>query len=168
MPATLLLTPALAESLADAVRRGVPIETASQAAGISPQTFYDWVKCSQVGTWRNGVPIEPESLLQLSAFSEKIRQAQADFESRQIAAIAEAGEAVGRSGVPEWRARAWLLNNHPRYRERYRQHRELEVHQSGTVLHEHQLASQLDDSALTQAYEAFTALPPGDQGQADS
>lgn len=93
----------------------------------------------------------------IQAFSARIRAAQAEFEAEQVQAIAEAGGVVGKSGVPEWRARSWLLNNHPRYRATYRQERQIEMHQSGTVTHEHTLAAALSDDQLS---EALAALPP--------
>ena len=58
MPAQLLLTDSLADSLADAVERGVPIETAAQAAGVSTQQFYAWLRVAEppVHTARGGSP----------------------------------------------------------------------------------------------------------------
>lgn len=159
MPATLLLTDALADQLADAVRRAVPIETAVQAAGISQQTFYEWLRAAESGRYANGAEVSPASRKAMLAFSEKIRRAQAEAEAQHIQAIAEAGASVGRNGVPEWRARAWLLNNHPRYRERYREHRQTVVEHGGTVLHEHTLAKQLEQPALEGSYQALESLP---------
>ena len=147
MPATLLLTDDLAESLANAVRRGVPIETACQAAGIGSRTFFQWLEIANGGR-SNGATVTDESKVIIERFARLIASAQADFEAHQIASIAEAGEAVGRSGIPEWRARAWLLNNHPRYRKTYRQERQLEVHNSGTVQHEHTIAQAASDDEL--------------------
>ena len=148
MPATLLLTDDLANSLANAVRRGVPIETAAQAAGIGPRTIYQWLAIAQTGHRHDGAHITDATKLVIERFADQIASAQADFEAHQIASIAEAGEVVGRSGIPEWRARAWLLNNHPRYRKTYRQERQLEVHNSGTVQHEHTIAQAASDDEL--------------------
>lgn len=165
MPATLRITDELSQSLAAAVRRGVPIETAAQAAGVSQSQFYEWLKAAESGQWRDGQPVSPESLRSITAFSERIRRAQSEFEAECIQRIAEAGSMVGKSGVPEWRALAWIANNHPRYRERYRQHREVEVHQSGQVVHELKLAQQLEPQALEAAYEALHALPAETQSE---
>lgn len=160
MPATLRLTPELAAELVKAVEVGVPIETASQAAGISEKTFYEWLQAGQRGTWTDGSPTLPDTRARLLDFSQQIRAAQARFEAKHIELIAEAAQSVNeKTGIREWRAGSWLLNNHPRTRERYRQHRELEVKNMGTIVHEHQLASGLDPQVLEQAYDAL-ALPP--------
>lgn len=160
MPATLRLTDDLADALADAVRRGVPIETAAQAAGITDRTFYEWRKAAESGFWSHGDPVSPESLRAITRFARLLQVAEAEAEVDHITAIAEAGATVGKSGVPEWRARAWLLNNHPRYRQRYRQHRETIVEQSGTVLHEHKLVKELPKDDLQQAYLALDQPTP--------
>lgn len=160
MPAQLLLTPALADSLADAVEHGVPIETAAQAAGVSKSQFYDWLQAGSRGTWSDGSPITQESLRQITEFSEKIRAAQASHEARLIRDIDAASQAVNaKTGIPEWRAGAWLANNHPRMRATYRQERVSQVEQTGTVRHEHTLAKALDPHQLEQAYQALNAQP---------
>jgi hypothetical protein len=160
MPASLLLNDALGDALADAVRRAVPVETAVEAAGISHQQFYAWLRAAQSGLWPDGSPVSPDSLATITAFAEKIRRAQAEAEAEHVGAIAEAGTIVGKNGVPEWRARAWLLNNHPRYRERYRQHRETTVNNTGIVQHEHRLVRELEGEELERAYAALEQLPP--------
>lgn len=159
MPATLLLTPQLADQLAEAVEAGVPIETACQAAGISRVTFYDWLQTAQRETWHDGSPVKADSLEVIVAFASKVQRASAAFEAKRITAIARAAEAVNeKTGIPEWRAGAWLLNNHPRYRSTYRQERISQVEQTGTVRHEHSLAKALEPEQLAQAY---AALEPG-------
>lgn len=158
MPATLLLTHELAASLAGAVRRGVPIETAVQAAGISSPQFYAWLRAAESSVWPDGTPVKSESLAIITAFAQQIRQAQAGAEADHIAAISDAGAVVGKSGVPEWRARAWLLNNHPRYRSTYRQERVVQQEHSGQVSVEHSQVKALTPTELEAAYKA---LNPG-------
>jgi len=65
---------------------------------------------------------------------------------------------VGKSGVPEWRPALELLKHHPNYRENWYPHREIEVHNSGTVSVEHQLVKQLTPAELEAAYEAIMPL----------
>lgn len=162
MPATLILTPALADSLADAVRRGVPIETAATAAGISKTQFYYWLQAAEREVWPDGTPIASESLVALSAFSEQIKRAEAQWEADHVKAIGEAGAVIGKSGVPEWRARAFLLTNHPRTRSRWGQ--QVQIEQTGTVQHEHSLVKQLPPTELEAAYEALRELPQTSSG----
>lgn len=160
MPATLLLSDALADQLEHAVESGVPIETACEAAGISARQFYEWLRGAESGRWSTGDPISESTKAIISAFSLRIRRAQAKHESAVLQRISAASEAVNeKTGIPEWRAGAWLLNNHPRYRERYRPQRETIVTNQGTVLHEHQLAKQLEPDALEAAYQALHQLP---------
>lgn len=160
--ASLHLNDALADSLATAVAAGVPIETAAQAAGISARTIYGWLKAAEDGNWREGEPLDPQSLDAISRFSVLIRQAQAVFEAKQVQGVAEAAEAVNeKTGLRDWRARAWILNNHPRYRRTYRPERTVEMHQSGTVTHEHKLTEAADDDQL----RAWAALPLPPEGQ---
>ena len=166
MAATLLLTDALAESIADAVSHGVPLETATQAAGISSRQCYEWIAAAERGAWHDGSPVRDDALRIITGFSEKIQRAQAEFEAKQIANIARTAEAVNeKTGIREWRAGAWLLNNHPRYRERYREHRQTTIEHQGTVTHEHQLVKQLEPEALEAAWQALQALPDGSENR---
>ena len=161
MPATLLLTNELGDALADAVRHGVPIETAVQSAGISRQTFYEWLRVAESGstTWSDGSPARSESLPAILAFSDKIRRAQADWEAEQVRAIRADAEAYNaKTGLRDWRARAFLLTNHPRTRKRWGQH--VEVEQHSTVHHEHTLVKTLELEALEANLELLEQLPP--------
>jgi hypothetical protein len=156
--ATLLLTPAIGTELANAVRRGVPLETAATAAGISRSQVYTWLQVAQTQSWPSDNPVSDESLKSITAFAAQIRVAQAEFEADQVAGIAAAAQVVGRSGVPEWRARAWLLNNHPRTRNTYHEVKQLE--QSGTVttLHEHRIVREIADAGGIPALESGISL----------
>lgn len=110
--------------------------------------------------WAHGDPVDPESLERLTRFAEKIATAQAQWESSQVLAIHDAADAVNaKTGLKDWRANAWLLNNSPRSRERWRPHREVNVTQSGTVQHEHSLVSALSTNELESVIEELKALP---------
>jgi hypothetical protein len=154
VPATLLLTDDLADALASAVRRGIPIETATAAAGISPRQAYEWIAAAQRNSWHDGSPLSDHAKNMISSFSEKIRRAQAQWEATQVEAIGEDADAYNaKTGLRDWRARAFLLTNHPRTRARWGQHTTVE--QTGTVLHEHTVARQLTDADLEQALAAL-------------
>jgi len=161
LPASLLLTESLADSLAEAVEAGVPIETACAAANIAPRQFYTWLRAAESGTWLHGDPVSPASLETITAFAQKIRRAEARWESRRVQNITTAAEERNeKTGLRDWRADAFLLTNHPRTRKRWGQH--VEVEQSGTVHHEHQLARQLEPDVLDQTYNVLEALPQPD------
>lgn len=136
MPASLTLTPELAKQIANAVAEGVPLETAAAAARISTSEIHEWLAAAERGTWHNGSPVRATSHRILSAFSADIAAAQAEFESKRIRSIAEAAETINaKTGARDWRAGAWLLNNHPRYRERYREHKQVETNATVDVRH---------------------------------
>ncbi len=160
--ANLMLTTAIADELAAAVARGVPIETAAQAAGIGHTTVYRWIEIARDGYRRDGDPVTPQSLQTIGYFGEKIARAQAEFEAKQVSAIVEDADAYNsKTGQRDWRARAWLLNNHPRTRAR--QEHVSQVTTSGTIDHVHTVAAQQDTSTLD-SWVAALELPAGDQG----
>jgi hypothetical protein len=151
-----VLTPSLTRALARAVSQGVPLETAAVAAGIGERSAYDWLSVVERGSWSNGSPVSPDHFQRCLQFSQAIRRAQAKWEAKQVAGIVKAAEERNaKTGLQDWRARAWLLNNHPRTRERYRQHRELEVNGTQTLNVYHQQAKQI---AETDGYEGLEAL----------
>lgn len=156
MPNTLKLTPGLADAIVGAVRRGVPASTAARAAGISDATVLDWLQAPVVGKWRSGADVDEASLQALLEFKERVTQAQAQFEQESIEAIAQAGRVVGKSGVPEWRATAWIANNHPAYRHTYKQERSLSVDNVQAIQHQHThtLVRMMDDTSLANALKA--------------
>ena len=162
MPSTLKLTPELADALADAVRNGVPIETATTAAGIPKQLFYTWLQAAERKQWRAGSPELPDQTLCLLAdFSDRIACAQAEFEASQVASVVSAAQQVNeKTGLRDWRANAWLLNNHPRTRARYRQEHVAQVTTTGTVHHEHTLTLEAPDDRL----ELWAALSAPEEG----
>lgn len=161
MPATLTLTDDLASALEHAVEQGVPLETAAQAAGIGTRTLYEWISAGETGSWSTAVPLSEFASGVCSRFSQRIRQAQARFEAKQVQGVAEAAEAVGKNGIPEWRARAWLLNNHPRYRQRWREQREVIVDKTVT----HVLEQQAVQAASLEQLEQWAALPEPDESR---
>lgn len=167
---TLTLTPKLADQIAKAVANGVPLETAAIASGLRRAAIYDWLQAAESGSWPSThTPVTRDSLRLLTAFSDQIQRARAEWEAKQIAAISEAAQQVNaKTGIREWRAGAWLLNNHPVTRERYREHRQTTIEQTGTIHHSHQLVRQLTDAQLVeleqQALVEQQALPEGTSG----
>lgn len=160
MPATLLLTDSLADELANAVRRGVPIGTAVRQAGLSHETFYEWLRVAESGSWSSGTPVDPESLRTISAFSEKIVRARADHQAQMIAAIQRcATEENPKTGLPDWRAADAMLSKHPAYRKDWREHREVVTSGEVRHLHEHKLVKELELDTLEANLSTFETLP---------
>lgn len=156
------LTTELENELVDAVSKGVPVETAARAVGIGPSTLYGWLRIAKSGVWDSGDEVSESTKASLARFAERIAGAEAAFEALQVRRLAEAAEAVNeKTGLTDWRARAWLLNNHPRTRERYRQHKEVIVDSNSTVTHEHRMVSGLQISEL-ETLEQQLALPTSD------
>lgn len=139
------------------VERGVPLQTAFRAAGVTDATLKRWKRITTTTSANDENQMVRGRILQ---FLERIQRAQAEHETRVLERIQLAAEATNeKTGIPEWRAGSWLLNNHPAYRETYRQQRHVEVHTSGVVHHEHQLAAEADDNQL-RAWAALE-LPEG-------
>jgi hypothetical protein len=150
-------TPAIADAIVGAVRRGVPPSTAARAAGISDATVLDWIQAPISGRWRTGDNVSDEYLAKLNEFRDRILHAQACYESELVQAISEAGKTVGKSGVPEWRANAWLANNHPAYRKTYRQERfPDDASRVLNINHVHTLVREMSNADVL---TAFNALP---------
>ena len=86
------LTPERQAKIVDAIRAGVPPETAAAFAGIDESTFYRWLA--------RGRGPEAESLY--AEFAAQVREAMAEWETRDILLIGEAART-------DWRAAAWRL-----------------------------------------------------------
>jgi len=164
MPTKLKLTPAVADAIVEAVRRGVPPGTAARAAGITDASLYAWLSAPVIGRWRNGSDMSQEAIELLSSFRERVDQASAEYEQGMIESIARAGTITGKSGVPEWRAHAWLANNHPHYRATYRPERVQVVQGDQNVAiqhkHIHTLVRELDDTSLARMLTQEPLPPP--------
>lgn len=161
----LKLTPAVADAIVQAVRSGVPPGTAARAAGVTDASLYAWLEAPVIGRWRTGAELSEDALSLLSSFRERIEQAQAEYEQDMITAIAHAGTVTGKSGVPEWRAHAWLANNHPAYRAKYRPERIQVVQGSEQAIqhrHVHTLVRELDDASLARMLTQGEAGDPGE------
>lgn len=108
------------KKIVKAIKEGSPHETAAQAAGISPSTFYSWLQkgeAAETGQYKD--------------FAEKVAQAEAQAESERIRRINNAG----RKG--EWRADIWYLER--RYPEKYgRRYFSADLNHSGEVLNRHE------------------------------
>jgi hypothetical protein len=86
-------TPEIQKTICDAISAAIPVQVASAMAGINQDTFYAWVKKNK-------------------GFSGAIKKATAIAEGRLVATI-------GKSAAKYWTAAAWLLERHPKYRQRW-------------------------------------------------
>lgn len=153
----LKLTPALEDAVIDALSKGTPISTALRAAGIRGDSFSKYMRAAETGVWHSGGPVNPETLARLQAFADRVAQTKAELEIKLLSGVVEASETVGKSGVREWRAGAWMLNNHPWWRETYRQDRQTTNTVVGEVRHEHVIARQLSVEEVRGALRALEA-----------
>jgi hypothetical protein len=86
-------TPTVEEIITEGIRTGLPYKFAAARAGIAYETLREWLKAGEEGN--------PN----LSAFSQAVRQAEADGVHANLVAITRS---------PDWRARAWVLEHrHP-------------------------------------------------------
>jgi len=147
------ITPAMQDAILQAVVEGVPFAAAAAEAGIPPKTAHRWLRVAESGAthWEDGSPVSQQAQTFLRQLSEAYALACGQFEAKAVRSILAAGDMVSKGGIPEWRAKAWALNNLPHTRQTYREYRELHVEQRGTVSHEHRLARQMSDDQLLEA-----------------
>lgn len=88
-----LLTPELQDQIATMIRAGTSVTVACEAAGISRETFYQWLKRGESRAAKDAAHRE---------FRERISSARAEAEARAVTIIATAAR-------EDWRAAAWLL-----------------------------------------------------------
>lgn len=160
----LKLTPALEDAVIDALRRGTPVSTAFRAAGIREDAFSKYLRAAESGVWPDGGNVNPATLTRLQAFADRVAQTKAELEIKLLSGVIEASETVGKSGVREWRAGAWMLNNHPWWRETYRQDKQTTNTIVGEVRHEHVVARQLSVEEVRGALRALEA-PAANAGE---
>jgi hypothetical protein len=86
-------TPEIQKTICDAISAAIPVQVASAMAGIDHGTFYRWIKKNK-------------------DFCQAIKKATAIAEGRLVATI-------GRAAAKQWTAAAWLLERHPKHRERW-------------------------------------------------
>jgi hypothetical protein len=152
-----MLSEDLVEQVASRVQHGVPLQTALKAAGVTDAMVREWERIAK------GVASDNEGTREwITAFSERIGRAQAECEATLVEGIVETSATIGKSGLPEWRAGAWLLNNAPQYRDTYRQQREMRITREVPEHHEQQLVEQNEhDTALLEQW-AELELPEPD------
>ena len=111
------LTPQVRERIAESIRAGAYAEQAARAAGITPSTYYDWIKRGEAGE-------RP-----FSEFSDAVRACEAEAEVAAITVLRDAAQ------TGEWRAAAhYLERRHPeRWGRRERHHVESRVEHADTT-----------------------------------
>jgi len=107
------LTSEVEERILKALRAGNYASTAARFAGIDPATYYRWLERGDPsGRRRDDVPYR--------RFAERVQQASAEAEIRDVTLISKAAE-------NDWRAAGWRLSHrHPeRWRRREQVQREV-------------------------------------------
>lgn len=167
------LTPAVVAAIVEATKKGLPRTTAARLAGVSTTQLRVWLTIGSGGaaSWPDGSTVEPETLTMLQDFAAKMKDAEAEFEAAMVEALLEASKTVGKSGVREWRAAAWLLERSPATRENWVPHREMTVDQHVTLHPAVREIRQLSDEELLERVEQLAivpgsarALPPAAEG----
>ena len=126
-----------------------------------PETVRTWLHAAQHGRWpqSGGSPLSAKAASAVARFAHLIACAEAEWEAKQIAGItAAAEERNAKTGQQDWRARAWLLNNHPRTRHTYHEAKELEVTRQEPFL-ELEQAKALSDTELEAELEQLSLNP---------
>lgn len=107
------LTPEIERKLTSAIAAGNYHEVACSLAGISPATFYNWMKKGEQA--KSGQFLE---------FLEAIKKAEAIAEAKRIQMITEASET-------NWQAAAWYLER--RYPDRWGKQSKHDVNMNGEM-----------------------------------
>lgn len=139
------LTPALQQKLVDAIQHGHYYETACAYAGISYQTFRNWLQQGEAA--KTGQYFE---------FLEAITRAEAEAEHRAVQLWQAAMET-------DWRAAQMFLER--RHPDRWGKHDRLDLKQSGKVAVDHGV--NIDDANALLAALGFGPVgttEPGDAG----
>jgi hypothetical protein len=102
------LTDQVANKICADVAAGAPYNAAAGKAGVTYDTMRDW--------FRRGSADEMEGLdTRYSRFAHALTRAQDECEARLAQTLAAGGEGK----YKDWRAQAFILERHPRYRERW-------------------------------------------------
>ena len=115
------LTPDIQKKIGDNITLGMPIKFAAEAAGITEQTFYNWLKRG-----------ENESKGKFFEFAEHIKACKAKAVQLHLKLITKA------ASEGTWQASAWLLER--RYPEEFGKRDRLKLdgkmeHSSGVVIY---------------------------------
>jgi Transposase len=140
-------SPEVAERIITAIRAGNYAERAARSAGISPATYYRWMKAGERA--RGGAKRD---------FYEAVRSAEAEAEVYAVAII--------RRAMPEdWRAAAHYLER--RYPQRWRRHETREHTGETRITTEHLADPKLREELRDLARRIAGARPagPGDAGE---
>lgn len=140
------LTPAIAEAIADAVRRGIPLETTLETLDIPQPTFATWIKDADRDERGHGTRVsEGQKALAVNLVTQ-IRRARAEHEAELVQRIATHTD---KSDRHDWRASAFLLTHGPS-RTRWYEHRQTTVDQRIEVHHAHTEVREMTVDALEQ------------------
>ena len=163
MPTITPLSPALEEAIVASVEQGIPPLQACAANGVSAESLRRWRLVAEGAEFWPGSqsPVSPESRAIIVAFVQRLSRAEAScFRVLTNNLYANATTRNERTGWYDTQAADKLLSKHSTFRQDWYEHRQVNVNQSGQVVHELRLAQALDDQSLDQAYQALDALPP--------
>ncbi|MEE9534570.1 MAG: hypothetical protein V3W06_09125 [Acidimicrobiia bacterium] len=113
VPVPTALTPKVHEAICEAVKKGVPMRYAAAAASVGESTLRKWLAEGRE---------HPES--NQGALLAAVEDAKAELIERCLSEIL-AAQTPGQFGVPDWKARAWILERC--HREQFSQHQEQHI-----------------------------------------
>lgn len=111
----------IADTIITYVKAGSYVETAAIAAGISKETFYDWLK--KGARYREGKSDNPQHA-ELMSFSDAVKIAQATSEIHDLMII-------GNAAKKNWTASAWRLER--KFPERWGRRERQDINVSGVM-----------------------------------
>ncbi len=145
------LTPTIEAAALAAIQKGVPPQYAIVKAGVPTRTLNGWMRAAASGHWDDGSAISDVARQALTAFTERIADAQAVWEATALEKMAEDADSVNeKTNQRDWRARAWMLNNSPHTRRHFHEFREQQTTTTGQVNHNHRMVSQMAGAEVTE------------------
>lgn len=129
------------EAIVTAVRNGNYVETAAQAAGIDPATFYRWME-------RGEADIENDVASPFREFCEAVEKAKAESEKIDLDLIAKA------AGEGNWQAAAWRLER--RFKDKWGRNDKMKIEHAGSIGRDVEV---LTDEQLDQLEAKLTGPP---------
>lgn len=147
----LKLTPELQTQITQLIQSGITIEVAARAVGITPASYYLWMKEGEADHKEGKQTVKSE-------FFEAV------FKATSLSEIFLV-QIIQKQAPSDWRAASWLLER--RFPDRYAAQQRTETKHTGTIQHEHKsiivhLPAVVAEGRKVKRIEA-TAEPAGDQ-----
>lgn len=156
------LTDDLEQRIVTSVSRGVSLNRAALAAGLTAETISEWRRLASGATvWSNGItPVNPDYRQRILNFLTRVARAESECYERMVHQLEQNAVTLDpKNGRGDTLAIDRLLSKAGQYRREWHEYREVNVQQHTTITHEHQLAAAASLDELEGWSQAIDALP---------